>query len=398
MTAQPKRNPYRPGVGLTPPFLAGRDGTLRRFEAMLRAAPEQPANMRITGLRGVGKTVLLKEFEERAAKYGWVVRYLELGPDQNTDTGLTATVTELAAKAQRDISRIQRARAAAGAVASSVSKLRFTWNDVTVSFDPAAGGGAGQEIAKPLFETCQLAARKQFEGVMLLLDEAQVVRDEKGTRGSHPLSALLTAVVALQRREIRLGLVLSGLPTLAGNFLRARSYTERMFRGEEIGRLHGNEARQALIEPLKNGPITADPSVIDDVVGEVDGYPYFIQLWGCELWDSANLSGQSVITRPLLRVTREDIYHRLDADFYAPRISTLTPAEQDLLLATVETPSYPPLHASDMQDVSNKSPANINVLLGRLVEAGVLYRLRKGEYDYTAPRFREYLERRARLV
>jgi hypothetical protein len=96
---------------------------------------------------------------------------------------------------------------------------------------------------------------------------------------------------------------------------------------------------------------------------------------------------------PLLNVAREDIYRRLDLDFYDPRLSTLTPAEQDLLLSSAIC-DYPPLIVSDLNEASDKSPKNVNVLLGRLVESGVLYRVRKAQYEYTAPKFRDYLIRR----
>jgi hypothetical protein len=50
---------------------------------MLRAAPEQPANMRLTGLRGVGKTVLLGEFESVAANEEWAAAAVEPQPGHN---------------------------------------------------------------------------------------------------------------------------------------------------------------------------------------------------------------------------------------------------------------------------------------------------------------------------
>jgi predicted transcriptional regulator of viral defense system len=95
----------------------------------------------------------------------------------------------------------------------------------------------------------------------------------------------------------------------------------------------------------------------------------------------------------LLDAARPYIYQRLDLDFYEPRVSTLTPAEQDVLLATADC-QYPPLVVSNLNDAISKSPANVNVLLGRLVQSGVLYRIRKGQYEYTAPKFGDYLLRR----
>jgi DNA-binding transcriptional ArsR family regulator len=170
-----------------------------------------------------------------------------------------------------------------------------------------------------------------------------------------------------------------------------------MFRGEEIASLNQSDAREALTQPLADagGEVIADAPLVDAVVAEVEGYPYFIQLWGAELWDAAAIGGVDRLTLPLLEAAREDIYRRVDLDFYAPRVETLTPAEQDVLLGTAAA-DYPPLVVSKLNDAINKTPANINVLLGRLVEAGVLYRKRKGEYEYTAPRFRDYLVRRVK--
>ncbi len=229
---------------------------------------------------------------------------------------------------------------------------------------------------------------------MLLLDEAQLVHDERARHGEHPLSLLLAPIVALQRRELPLALVLCGLPTLAGNLQKARSYSERLFRGEEIDSLAPEQALEAFTKPLEQTARSAAPTLAKTVAAEVEGYPYFLQLWGSELWDAADLAGVTSLTPKLLEATRPDIYNRLDRDFYEPRLATLTPAEQDLLLASAQCP-YPPLRSSDLGSTSAKTPGNVNVLLGRLVDAGALYRTRKGEYAYTAPRFRDYLQRRA---
>lgn len=205
---------------------------------------------------------------------------------------------------------------------------------------------------------------------------------------------LLTAVALVQRSKAPLALVLCGLPTLTGNLLRARSYTERMFRGMEITSLTPDDARAAFVGPLKKTGVSADDDAVMQVVSTVEGYPYFIQLFGAELFDAASASGLTRITLPFVSATEPDIYRRLDGDFYEPRVATLTAAEQDLLLASARA-AYPPLRVSELNLVTGKSSGSVNVLLGRLVEAGVLYRIRKGEYGYTAPKFRDYLLRRA---
>jgi hypothetical protein len=369
---------------------------MRRFDAMLRAAPEQPANMRLTGLRGVGKTVLLGEFQAIAEGADWASAMLEFQPGHNAEETLVSALTSVTQNAKERLSRMERIKKAVGNAARQAGTLGLGWSEFTLTYDPVAGQPR-EDVTRALFEVVEMAVQKGRVGFVLLLDEAQVIRDETKRDGEHPLSLLISSVAALQRQEIPLGLVLCGLPTLTGNLLKARSYTERMFRGEEIGSLGQEDAREAFTRPLTEigGGLETEGALVDRVVGEVEGYPYFIQLWGAELWDAAEIGSVDRLTTRLLETVRPDIYRRLDLDFYNPRVETLTPAEQDVLLGTAYA-DYPPLVVSKLNDAINKTPANVNVLLGRLVDSGVLYRLRKGEYDYTAPRFRDYLLRRTR--
>jgi hypothetical protein len=367
---------------------------MRRFEATLRAAPEQPANMRLTGLRGVGKTVLLGEFQAIAEDNGWASAMLELQPGHNAEEALVTALTAVTQNARERLSRVERIKKAVGNAARRAGSLGISWGDFALTYDPVVGRPR-EDITRALFEVVEMAIEKGCAGFVLLLDEAQAIRDETGPNGEHPLSLLISSVVALQQKEIPLGLVLCGLPTLTGNLLKARSYTERMFRGEQIGSLDRDDAREAFAQPLEEEGSFPGPEgvLVDRVIAEVQGYPYFIQLWGAELWDAAEIGGADRLTTGLLEAVRSDIYRRLDLDFYDPRVETLTPAEQDVLLGTAFA-DYPPLVVSKLNDAIDKTPANVNVLLGRLVDSGALYRLRKGEYDYTAPRFRDYLLRR----
>ena len=349
--------------------------------------------MRLTGLRGVGKTVLLGEFQNVSRELEWASTFLELQPGHNSDETIVATLIENLKSTRERLSRMERLRATVGSAARRAGTLSFAWGEFKLIYEPAGPTG-NEDLTRALFETVETAVEKGHNGLILLLDEAQVIRDESGrSAGQHPLSLLISSIVSLQKAELPVGLVLCGLPTLTGNLLRARSYTERMFRGEEVGSLTPEDARKAFVRPLSETPVAADAALVESAIGEVEGYPYFVQLWGAELWDAAEVAETQTFTVGLLDAARSEIYRRLDLDFYEPRVSTLTPAEQDVLLATADC-DYPPLIVADLNEAVSKTPANINVLLGRLVESGVLYRIRKGQYEYTAPKFRDYLLRR----
>lgn len=348
--------------------------------------------MRLTGLRGVGKTVLLHEFQKIAGEMQWTDAFLELQPSHNNDEDLVRALAGALRNTREKLSRMERIRAAVGNAAKRAGTLGMAWGEFKLTYDPPGQVGI-EDLTHALFETVEFAVQKGHDGFVLLLDESQVIRDETGASGEHPLSLLISSMVSLQKAELPIGLVLCGLPTLTGNLLKARSYTEPMFRGEKVDSLTPAEAREAFVLPLASTSIQADDRLVQTTVEEVEGYPYFVQLWGAELWDAAELAETSQLTVDLLNAARPEIYRRLDLDFYEPRVDTLTPAEQDVLLATAEC-EYPPLVVANLNEAISKTPANINVLLGRLVESGVLYRLRKGRYEYTAPKFRDYLIRR----
>lgn len=392
--ASNERNPYRPGAATPPLYLAGRDAEERAFRKVLNGAPEAPANYRITGLRGVGKTVLLQHFEEIAkSKLNWATVRIQIEPRHNSVSALTDTVVKACGDTQLAISRYAMVKTKAkGWLDTARAALQVEFEDFTFSLGGSVDGPEAA-IMPTLYETARIAQRSGKQGFLLMLDEAQVLTDEKPRDGEHPLSMLVAAFNQLQEKKVMAGLVLCGLPTLKANVLKARTYSERMFVGEPVGRLTKSDTRLAFTKPLEGTSMSFDDEALEEAILDVEGYPYFVQLWGAELWAEAHDAGQVVINSDVLNTMRPLIFKRLDHDFYDPRVEALTPAEQDLLISTGDT-EYPPLKSANIHGGTKKQAGNVNVLMGRLVEAGVLYRKSKGIYEYTAPKFYEYLERR----
>lgn len=391
-----ERNPYRPGAAVRPSFLAGRDEVLAEFLTVLRDAPEIPGNIRITGLRGVGKSVLLARCEELAGEGQWATARLELEPRHNSDTGIATLVAAISQRAIEGLSLRARVSSWARDAAASVH-WELSVDEVSLTLDPTAGKPS-RDIVESLHRVTAEALDQGRRGFVLMLDEAQVLFDDRrardpGNPGQYPLSTLIAAVNALQASGAPLVLVLCGLPTLQSNLLRARTYTERMFRGLAVDRLGNAVAGEAFTRPLEGTGVTATPDLVAQVVDTVEGYPYFLQLWGAELWDATVPGGGTTITRGVLDAIAGRITHRLDRDFFDGRFQVLRPSEQDLLLAAAGCP-YPPLRVADLRRRTDKRPGYVNVLIGRLVEAGILYSTTKGTYRYTAPLFHDYLQRR----
>ena len=263
------RNPYRPGVGQRPTVLAGRGPQIARFAATLRSAPDIPANVRIEGLRGVGKSVLLSEMREVARQHDWATSLFELEPRHNTEEALLVILSDRAQASVREMSAAARMKHAIGTAAGASRAVGFELGDVTARFDPTAIQRGQATLAEQLLSAVNAALAAGKHGYVVLLDEAQVLGDETGRDGEHPLSLMMAAVSAIQRTGAPLGLVLCGLPTLARNLLRARTYTERMFRGERVESLSPEEARLAFVGPLENTGMSAADALVARVLEEL---------------------------------------------------------------------------------------------------------------------------------
>ena len=224
----------------------------------------------------------LKRLEEIATQEeGWLTSRVHVEPRHNTESDLSELIGSLCRSAELQASRGARIRKTMrGVVASARGLIRVSWQDIEVSLGAPGDTDEQRSVVKALFDVAVLADEHGYGGYLVMLDEAQVIRDDRDRGREHPLSLLVAAINTLQEKEVPVGLALCGLPTLRSNLLRARTYTERMFRGEEIGRLAGPEAVEALVRPLDETGITAKASLVDRVREEVEGYPFFIQLSG----------------------------------------------------------------------------------------------------------------------
>jgi len=399
------RNPYRPGVGTRPPYLAGREQQIHRFRRLLEDYPEKRRNLRVTGLRGVGKTVLLKEYERIARRHDWVVVRRDWSSRLCDEADFATAIADYLREAVEALSVKAKLKNRATAAIKAISQVQVQLAEgVTVSVGP----GGERPVSSVLEDRLRVAlarvgeiAQAQDRGVALLFDEAHSVYDREG-KHQFPLGALLSALVAVQDGDERpspVMLVLCGLPSLTGNIHAARSNAERLFRAEGIANLslepqspeELSTAAQALVRPASD--IAYAPGMAERIARDVDGYPYFIQWFGEALWDAADLEDTTTITAELYERERSAIQRSLDEEFFEPRYRDARQADQGTLRVAASLGGER-FTKADLDATTSRSTGALAQSLIRLIADNLVYRDDHGVYAYTAPMFGDFMRRR----
>ena len=326
----PVRNPYAPGAGQRPPELAGRDAELTRVRDHAGAGGEVPAGAAIvlTGLRGVGKTVLLNAMRSAAVRRGWGTGKLELRPDQSLRRPLAAALH----LAIRELGRPDDAAHVLGVVKSfaqrDAGKLRERWSSGIEA--PAVAGRADSGDIEidlvELFADVGGLAAEQGRGIALFLDELQDL-------GPAEVSALCAACHELSQQGLPLVVVGAGLPHLPAVLSASKSYSERLFRYARIDRLDRAAADSALQLPARGEDAEFDDDALAAMYDATGGYPYFVQAYGKTAWD---LAPRSPITAADVAIAAPEAEAELAVGFFGSRYERATPAEREYLRAMAD--------------------------------------------------------------
>jgi len=371
MATNSPSSPYRPGNGIDPPYLGDREEQIEAVRGFLRN-PRHPRNVLITGLRGVGKTVLLNRIQAEAEAGGWIVVDREFSEsDADPHAFANALLTDVN-RALRRLSLSARLKDKAElmlqAAVDLVGALTVTYGEFKVSVDTRRKRGEAprrldDDLRDAFTHICELCLKSEYKGLVLRYDEFHVVRERPGAL---TLSALLAATSAVQQRSLPLMLMLCGLPPVVDNLSRSKSYSERMFATQELGNLRPPEDRAAFVDPaVRLGRRFAD-EVVDAVMTDSGGYPFFIQVYGDSLWTG---SQGETIGMPDLKRMRPRILATLDARFGES--------------ATIE----------QLQQASGKRNNELQPTVSALIQKGLVYRPERARIAFTAPMFGAFLLR-----
>lgn len=398
----PVRNPYAPGAGQRPPELAGRDKELDAFEVVLerasRGRPER--SLVLTGLRGVGKTVLLNALRSTAVRRGWGTGKLEARPDTPLRRPLAAAVhqavRELSVRDREQAEEVLGVvkafalRACDPAPGKGTARLRDRWHpgiDAPAAVGRADSGDIEIDLVELFSDVAGLAA-STGHGVALFVDEMQdLVPDD--------VSALCAAVHELSQQGLPLIVVGAGLPHLPAVLSASKSYSERLFRYVRIDKLTREDADRALVHPASEEDAAYDDAALAALYEATEGYPYFVQAYGKVAWDVAP---RSPITAADVAVAAPDAQAELAVGFFGSRYERATPAEREYMRAMADLGAASgdgAVATSDVASALGRKPQSLSPARDALLKKGLVWSGERGRIAFTVPHFGRYLREQA---
>ena len=386
-------NPFRPGSGLPPPYLAGRDGELARFSQMLQQMQDgQVRNLMVQGLRGVGKTVLLKEFVRICTdnKFLPVARF-QFSNKYSDPAEFTRALQYDLDGAMGSFSNVEKTRQRPQDAARQVrpQKIDIMGAGRPSGHDPASRIPLGNQIADYLEKGWKAVQEGGYNGIALLFDEFHTVGDVRPNNW-YILTDFIGAVNEIQSNGCRYSLVLCGLPALMPNVRAARPYAERMFRVMNVSNLDKKDARAAILKPLEDTAWSFSDDLVSAIVRDTDGYPYFIQLFCSEIISRAD---KERITLDDYENIKDRMIGDLGRDFFDQRIEPLGAAQRRVLYSAASLPDAN-LEFFSIQKSLDMDKGSLSNHLRRLEEEGLIYKSKRGIYRLAMPLLGKYLRLR----
>lgn len=386
----PVANPYTPNAGAQPLAVRGRDVQMQTFDLLLRrmSVGRTEQSMIITGLRGVGKTVLLGKFRSKAQELNWVVVEREVSKHDDEHfrrqmvSAIRTSLFEMSPKA-RWSDRVLRAAAVLKSFSISVDPAGTLTGGMDV--DAAEGFADQQDLQADLSDLLVAvgeAAQDTGRGLVLLFNEVQFLSTKQ-------LEALISALHKTVQRGLPVTMVGAGLPQIAELAGDAKSYSERLFKFPHIGNLEDGDARAALVEPANAEGAGYSNDALDLALEVTSGYPYFIQELGYAVW---GVAAGPTITRDDVELAVPLYEAKLDESFFRVRLDRATEMERIYLRAMAEL-GPEAQKAQDVAAVIGRKSTQMGPTRAQLINMGLLYTPEHGYAAFTVPHFDKFMLR-----
>jgi hypothetical protein len=386
----PVRNPFQPGAGRRPPELAGRDAQLATFEVLIQRCETGVGDRGLVlhGLRGVGKTVLLNEFQALAERRDWITVKVEAA-------GGGSVLPMLVQSLHRSL----RASAARFSTERVLGALRV-FRSFSVKVDPTGSYSFGVDVQPlpgnadsgdptrdlgDLLRQLGETSRTLGVGTLVLIDEMQDVPPAE-------LKALNAAAHDIGQGAAPFPVVVcgAGLPSLPEVLSRATSYAERLYEFVAIGPLEAAAAADAIVVPSAALDVTWRAPALAAVQSFSAGYPYFLQTAGKYVWDYAATSPIDLADAQagLVAARRE-----IDSGLYRARWQRATPAQRQMMRAMSDLTDDEPVSTAAVAQGVGRPRQELSVPRDQLIKKGLVYAPERGLIAFTVPGMADYVRR-----
>ena len=376
-------NPFMPGAGMRPPELVGRE---RDLETMGRMAARTKLHMLdrgiiFSGLRGVGKTVLLVTLQELAAKKDMATARIEA--EGNAETDYDALFHEITLAAARSPSSQLRERLLEAIASVNSMSFDFLGAGVTVSADKTVRARTNSFRLELLIESVTRELRKNDSGLYLFIDELQEMAEE-------PLGTLISIQHRMGQEGLPFYIIGAGLPNLPGTLSKSRSYAERLFEYRHIGQLDDDDVAEGFQKPARSNGRPFSDDALKELVRVSRGYPYFIQAYGKAAWNASDSN-----PTPLKAVLESEPYARaeLDEGLYASRWQRASTSGRRYLAAMAEIGGDSPSSTAEIAGRLGKTTGEVSMARKSLIELGLIYSPEHGKVAFTVPDMGEFILR-----
>lgn len=379
-------NPYRPGAGLMPSYLAGREQNIQEintlFEALTMKIPTQ--SVIFSGLRGVGKTVLINQLQACAEERGIFTKHIEI--EERNDF-----ISQIASCSQaflRQVSGTERFK-------QLLDKCMDAIKSLVISFDPGNSVFSVSIQEQELYKTINLTqsltdvlttigemAYKSDTAICFFIDEIQYMRPQE-------LGALITALHRSNQLGYPIMVVGAGLPKIYKMLSDEKSYSERLFLYTEIGSLSYEQSEEAIIYPAEKMGVHYTAKAVERIISTTHGYPFYIQQLCQIVYQNTD---SDTITEKDVEENIESFFQILDNGFFKVRYERCAISDKKFVFAMVKSGQLP-CTISDVANILGKNVTSISTTRAQLINKGIIYPRRYKELDFTVPEFDEFIRR-----
>lgn len=381
-----KVNPYRPGAGLMPTYIAGRDEDIESMEQMFTALsiniPTQ--SVIFSGLRGVGKTVLINKLQDIAEEKNIFCRHIEV--EERNDF-----ISQIASCSQAFLRRVSAKEKFKHLIQKPLDAIK----SLVVSFDPNEATFSLSVQERELYTSTSLTqsltevfvtigetAYKAETPICFFIDEIQYMKQNE-------LGSLIAALHRTNQLGYPVMIIGAGLPKIYKMLSEEKSYSERLFLYKKIDSLTEEQSRKAIEEPAKKFGITYTDDAIKEIIAVTKGYPFFIQQM-CQV--VYNNTDTKIIQADQINQNINEFFKMLDTGFFKVRYERCSDGEKNFVFAMVYCDELP-CTISNVSKILRKKVKTISPTRAQLINKGIIYPVRYSELDFTVPEFPGFIRR-----